>query len=244
MEIRRSNERGHADHGWLKTYHSFSFASYDDPAWRRFGPLRVINEDWIAPSQGFGRHGHRDMEILTYVIEGALSHRDSMGNGAIIQAGELQYMSAGTGVEHSEFNHDAQIPVHLLQIWIEPNVIGAVPRYAQQPRALADDAQGWQLLAGPEGAGAGLEIRQDAYLYGCRLDASAVVDLPRRSMRNGYVHVVTGSISIDKISLEAGDAALFRGSSAMDDAASSMPIVAGHEGATLLRFDLPSTPES
>lgn len=239
LEFRRSEERGFADHGWLKTRHSFSFADYHDPAWHHFGPLRVINEDWVGPAAGFGRHPHRNMEILTYIISGALSHRDSMGNGSVIQAGEMQYMSAGTGVEHSEFNHDPEQPVHLLQIWIQPDQMDQPPRYGQQSFDLVSHPNAWQLLAAPQTHQNALVIRQDAYLRACHLKDAALVEITSRATRNGYVHVVTGSLDLNTIPMQQGDAALCGAQPASVLAKDQvLTLKAGPEGATVLWFDL------
>ena len=172
LEIRRAGERGLADHGWLRSFHSFSFADYYDPAHMGFGALRVINEDRVQPGTGFGTHGHRDMEIISYVLEGALAHRDSMGNGSTIVPGDVQRMSAGRGVMHSEFNHDKTGVTHFLQIWIEPNARGIAPSYEQKPFAPAEKRGRLRLVASPDGREGSVTIHQDAYLYAALLDGA------------------------------------------------------------------------
>src|SRR3954452_22224086 len=170
MSIRRAGERGRADHGWLLSYHTFSFADYYDPAHMGFSALRVINEDRVQPGQGFGTHGHRDMEIISYVLEGALAHKDSMGNGSVIRPGDVQRMSAGTGVMHSEFNASDRDPVHFLQIWIEPDVRGGKPGYEEKRFEPADKRGRLRLIASPDGREGSTTIQQDAYLYAALVD--------------------------------------------------------------------------
>ena len=167
--VRRSNERGHAEHGWLDSFHSFSFADYHDPAHMGFGPLRVINEDRVQPGRGFGSHGHRDMEIISYVLEGGLAHRDSMGNGSVIRPGDVQRMSAGTGVVHSEYNASDKDAVHFLQIWIEPSVRGAAPSYEEKRFDDATKRGQWRLIASSDGRDGSVRIQQDASLFVTRL---------------------------------------------------------------------------
>ena len=207
IRVRRSDERGRGDYGWLKTRYSFSFANYHDPAHMGFGPLRVINEDHIAGGGGFPPHSHRDMEILTWIVSGALAHRDSMGNGSVIGADELQYMAAGTGVRHSEFNASDTDPVHLLQIWILPDAEGHAPRYGQwklTPGA-ADDA--FALLAGPDGSGAPIEIHQDARLYLARPSAGTPLNHALGDGRRAWLQLIGGEVSLNGTPLGAGDAA-------------------------------------
>jgi quercetin 2,3-dioxygenase len=206
IEIRRSNERGFADHGWLKSFHSFSFADYFDPAHVEFGPLRVINEDRVAPGAGFGTHAHRDMEIISYVLEGALEHKDSMGNGSIIRPGDVQRMSAGTGVTHSEFNPSPNEGVHFLQIWIQPDRRGIAPGYEEKKFA-ADEKRGRLcLIASPDRAQGSVLIHQDARVYAGLFDGAESATLPIAAGRRAYVHVARGSVQANETSLQAGDA--------------------------------------
>jgi redox-sensitive bicupin YhaK (pirin superfamily) len=206
IEIRRSNERGHADHGWLKSFHSFSFADYHDPAHMGFGALRVINEDRVQPGQGFGTHSHRDMEIISYVLEGGLAHKDSMGNGSVIRAGDVQRMSAGTGVAHSEFNASDREPVHFLQIWIEPDVRGIAPSY-EEKRFEPDSRRGrLRLVASPDGRDGSVTIHQDAFLYAALVSGDEAVEHEPRAGRRTYVHVVRGEAQVNGQPLAAGDA--------------------------------------
>ncbi len=207
ITLRRSAERGHANHGWLDTRHTFSFADYHDPAHMGFRDLRVINEDRVQPSQGFGTHPHRDMEIVTYVLDGALQHRDSMGNGSMIRPGELQRMSAGTGVTHSEFNPSASEPVHLLQIWILPERNGMSPSYEQRTFPFDERRNQLLLVASRDGAGGALTVHQNVALYASRLDASAEVRHPLRPGRHAWLQVARGDVSLDRESLHAGDGA-------------------------------------
>jgi quercetin 2,3-dioxygenase len=206
VEIRRSGERGHADHGWLDSHHSFSFADYHDPAHMGFGSLRVINEDRVQPGKGFGTHGHRDMEIISYVLEGGLAHKDSMGNGSVIRPGDVQRMSAGTGVHHSEFNASDRDPVHFLQIWIEPGVRGVRPSY-EEKRFDADSKRGrLRLIASADGREGSVTIHQDASLYAAVLDGDAPLEFAQKPERRTYVHVVRGEVVVNGQPLAAGDA--------------------------------------
>ena len=207
ITLRRSNERGHADHGWLNSYHSFSFAGYQDPNHMGFGPLRVINEDRVAPGQGFGTHGHRDMEIISYVLQGALAHKDSIGNGSVLRPGYVQRMSAGKGVMHSEFNGSQQDLVHFLQIWIEPNVLGIQPGYEET--TFDDVAKRGKLclIASNDGAAGSVKIHQDAKVYATLLDANEQVRHQLAKGRKAYVHVVRGDVLVNGQALGSGDAA-------------------------------------
>ena len=207
LTLRKSAERGHADHGWLKTRHSFSFADYYDPAHMGWGNLRVINEDRIAPGTGFGTHGHRDMEIVSIVLAGALAHRDGMGNGTLIPAGEVQRMSAGTGVMHSEFNA-ADAETHFLQIWSEPWQRGLAPGYEQKRIAPAAGPGGLRLVASPDGAGDSLRIHADAALRMGILRPGEAVELPLDPQRKAYVFLVRGRLEVNGQALADGDAAL------------------------------------
>ncbi|MCK9215186.1 MAG: pirin family protein [Rhodoferax sp.] len=208
ITLRPSRERGHADHGWLKSFHSFSFAGYYDPKHMGWGKLRVINEDWIAPGKGFGTHGHRDMEILTYVLQGALAHKDSLGNVKAIPPGDVQRMSAGSGVQHSEFNHAPDDTTHLLQIWIEPNVKGVKPSYEQT--TFADSAKQGRLclVASPDGAQGSVTLHADARLYAGLFDAGQTAALALATGRKAYVHLVRGALTVNGVALHTGDAAL------------------------------------
>jgi quercetin 2,3-dioxygenase len=206
QEIRRSKERGYADHGWLKSFHSFSFADYFDPRHVEFGPLRVINEDRVAPGQGFGTHSHRDMEIISYVLAGELAHQDSIGNGSTIRPGDVQRMSAGHGVRHSEFNPSSSQQVHFLQIWIQPNVQGIEPSYEEKRFAIDEKRGRLRLIASPDQADGSVLIHQDARVYAGLFDGAENALLPIAPGRFVYVHVARGSISANGVTLDAGDA--------------------------------------
>jgi redox-sensitive bicupin YhaK (pirin superfamily) len=207
LTLRRSGERGHANHGWLDSYHSFSFADYRDPAHMDFGPLRVINEDRVQPGQGFGTHGHRDMEIISYVLDGELEHKDSMGTGSIIVPGDVQRMSAGRGVMHSEFNPSRERPVHFLQIWIQPDVAGVAPSYEQKRFEPAEKRGRLRLIASRDGRDGSVRIHRDAAVYACLLDGDERVVHALAPGRRAYVHVARGSAEINGVALFAGDAA-------------------------------------
>lgn len=207
LQIRKSDERGDANHGWLHSKHSFSFGSYQDPRHTGFGPLLVINEDRVAPGQGFGAHGHRDMEIISYVLEGALEHKDSLGTGSVLHYGDVQRMSAGSGVRHSEFNGSRTEPVHFLQIWIQPAQTGISPGY-EEKHFDADAKRGQlRLIASPDGADGSLRIHQNARLYASLLSAGERVEHAVAAQRRVYVHVVRGSVSVNGTRLNGGDAA-------------------------------------
>ncbi len=205
ITMRKSRDRGHADHGWLDTYHSFSFADYHDADHMGFRHLRVINEDRVAAGKGFGQHGHRDMEILTWVLEGELKHEDSMGNGDVIKPGELQYMSAGKGVLHSEFNASQTQPVHLLQIWILPQTAGVAPRYGQKSFAKELTAGGLVTVASPDGADGSLAIRQDARLMVARTEKDETFAYPLGEKRFAYLQVARGRLRVNNTDLQQGD---------------------------------------
>jgi quercetin 2,3-dioxygenase len=206
LEIRRSEDRGYADHGWLKSYHSFSFADYFDEAHIEHGPLRVINEDRVEAGQGFGTHGHRDMEIISYVLEGELAHRDSIGNGSTIRPGDVQRMSAGHGVRHSEFNPSGSQPAHFLQIWIQPNTRGIAPSYEEKNFPPEDKRGRLRLIASPDQADGSVLIHQNARVYAGLFDGTenATLDIGRE--RLGYVHVARGAITVNGTKLSTGDA--------------------------------------
>jgi redox-sensitive bicupin YhaK (pirin superfamily) len=210
-QIRRSEERGHAQHGWLDSFHSFSFADYHDPAHMGFGPLRVINEDRVQPGQGFGTHGHRDMEIISYVLEGGLAHQDSMGNGSVIRPGDVQRMSAGTGVRHSEYNASRDEPVHFLQIWIEPAERGIAPGYEEKNFDAASKRGKLRLIASPDGRDGSVTIHQDAEIYAALLDGAEAVEFAQQAGRRTYVHVVRGEARVNGERLCAGDALKLEG---------------------------------
>lgn len=230
LTVRKSEDRGYADHGWLQSHHSFSFADYHDPAHMGWGNLRVINEDFVAPGTGFGTHGHRDMEIVTYVTAGLLAHKDSMGNGTDIPPGDVQRMSAGRGVRHSEFNHAPDQTTHLFQIWIEPRKTGIEPGYEQKGFADADKRGRLRLIASENGADGSVTIHADASLYAGLFDAGESVVLPLDPGRKGYVHVVRGTIDVNGRTLNSGDAALLSDEPAIT--------LANGNAAEVLVFDL------
>ena len=231
ISLRPSAERGHANHGWLDSYHSFSFADYYDPEEVGYGALRVINEDRVEPGTGFGMHGHRDMEIITYLLAGKLEHKDSMGNGSIIVPGDVQRMSAGTGVLHSEYNPSRDEPVHLLQIWIEPEVKGIAPGYEQRHIPPEAKRGRLRLIASPEGRDDSVAIHQDAELYAALLGGADAVAHPLGTGRRAYVHVARGSVRVNGQALHAGDAAKIS-----DEAAVTLDAATDAE---VLLFDLP-----
>jgi quercetin 2,3-dioxygenase len=232
QEIRRSKERGYADHGWLKSYHSFSFADYFDPQHVEFGPLRVINEDRVAAGKGFGTHSHRDMEIISYVLAGELAHRDSIGNGSTIRPGDVQRMSAGRGVRHSEFNPSPASLVHFLQIWIQPNVQGIDPSYEEKRFAPAEKRGRLRLIASPDQSDGSVLIHQDARLYAGLFDGDERASLKVAPGRLIYVHVARGAVQANGVALEAGDALK------LSDTA-ELQLKDGRD-AEVLVFDLPS----
>jgi redox-sensitive bicupin YhaK (pirin superfamily) len=231
IAYRKSSERGHAEHGWLDSFHSFSFADYYDPAHMGFGPLRVINEDRVQPGKGFGTHGHRDMEIVSYVLEGELSHKDNMGNGSVIEPGDVQRMSAGRGVMHSEFNPSADRPVHFLQIWIEPNVTGIRPSYEQKRVDAAAKRGRLAPIATPDGRDGSVTIHQDAAIYATLLDGDERVAHDVANGRRAYVHVARGSVAVDGERLGAGDAVKLDGGARI--------VLSDGDDAEVLLFDLP-----
>ena len=231
LDIRRSADRGHARHGWLDSFHSFSFAEYHDPAHMGFGPLRVINEDRVQPGRGFGTHGHRDMEIISYVLEGGLAHQDSMGNGSVIRPGDVQRMSAGTGVRHSEYNASEKDGVHFLQIWIEPARLGIAPGY-EEKRFEAESKRGrLRLIASPDGAEGSVTLNQDARLYAALLDGAESVAHAVQPGRRVYVHVVRGEAEVNGQRLSGGDAAKITGETRI--------AIGNARDAEVLLFDLP-----
>ena len=207
ITLRKSEDRGHANHGWLDSHHSFSFADYHDPQHMGFGPLRVINEDRITPGAGFGTHGHKDMEIISYVLDGELAHKDSIGTGSVIRPGDVQRMSAGSGVRHSEFNHSQEKGAHFLQIWIQPNVTGVAPSY-EEKRFPVEEKQGrLRLVASSDGREGSISMHQDACLYAGLFDGAQSAEMPIAPGRLAYVHAVRGEVTVNGVRLQAGDAA-------------------------------------
>lgn len=233
IQVRKSKERGHANHGWLDSYHSFSFANYYDPKHMGFSVLRVINEDVVAASQGFGMHSHRDMEIVTYMLGGALQHKDSMGNGSVIRAGDVQRMTAGTGVRHSEFNASNEEPAHLLQIWLLPERNGIEPGYEEKHFDAASKANQWRLIASRNAREGSLLIHQDVDLFATVLDAGKTLEYTTRPGRSLYFQIARGSVGVNGTQLETGDAI------AMDDV-TNVEIVS-QTNAEIVLFDLPSS---
>lgn len=231
IALRAAGERGHAEHGWLESWHSFAFAGYRDPEHVHWGPLRVINEDRVQPGQGFGTHGHRDMEIISYVIDGALAHRDSLGNGATIVPGEVQRMSAGTGVTHSEANHERERVTHFLQVWIIPKFTGLRPGYEQKAFPPAEKRGRLRLVGSPDGAEGSVTIHQDVRLYAGLFDGEESASLALAPGRLGYLHVVRGRVRANGHSLQAGDALRYRDEGRVE-------LEAGQD-AEVLVFDLP-----
>ena len=238
ITLRKSGERGYADHGWLKSFHSFSFADYYDPAHMGVGNLRVINEDRIAPGTGFGTHGHRDMEIVSYVLEGALAHKDSMGNGSgdsakadgVIRPGDVQRMSAGTGVQHSEFNHAQDQTTHFLQIWLLPRERGIAPGYEQKHFDGAAKRGRLALVASPDGVEGSVTVNADASIRAGLFDASERIEQPLDPQRHTYVHLVRGGLRVNDRQLQAGDALHLNGEPSL--------VIEGGEDAEVLVFDL------
>lgn len=230
ITVRKAGERGRVDHGWLKSWHSFSFADYYDPAHMQFSSLRVINDDTVEAGQGFATHGHRDMEILSYVLDGSLQHKDSMGNGKIMTYGEVQLMCAGTGVQHSEFNPSADEAVHFLQIWITPNQTGLRPCYQQKYFAVEEKRGRWCLLASADAAHGSLLLHQDARISAALLDGAEQLDYLMPSGRRVYLHVARGSVMAGSVHLTAGDALLLDNESRL--------VLQNAVNAELLLFDL------
>ena len=230
IQIRPANERGHAQHGWLDSWHSFSFGGYHDPAHVHFGDLRVINEDRVDPAQGFGAHSHANMEIVSYVLGGALAHKDSMGNGSTIRPGDVQRLSAGTGMTHSEFNHSPTEPVHFLQIWLLPNVTGIAPSYQEKHFDDADKRGRLCLIAAPDGADGAITIHANARVHAASVDGDERIEFAIPSQHLVYLHVARGSVVVNGQALVAGDALKF----------SDEPTVIIEQGqaAEVLLFDL------
>ncbi|UCV02789.1 pirin family protein [Dechloromonas denitrificans] len=230
ITLRKSSDRGQADHGWLHSQHSFSFADYYDPQQMGWGPLRVINEDRVEPGQGFGTHGHRDMEIISYVLDGELSHKDSMGNGTVIRPGDVQRMSAGAGVQHSEFNPSSGSPVHFLQIWIEPATRGIAPSYEQKFFAPDDKRGQLRLVASRDGRAGSVTVHRDADLYASLLAPDEQVGHQLAAGRIAYLHVVRGAVRVNGVRLETGDAAKIE--------AEQVLVIASEAASEVLLFDL------
>ena len=229
MNIRKANERGHASHGWLDTYHTFSFADYYDPKWMGYRSMRVINDDLVMPGMGFGTHPHRDMEIITYILSGALEHKDSMGNGRVIQAGDVRYMAAGSGVRHSEFNPSKEEAVHLLQIWIQPDATGVKPRYAE--KSLRDAESGkLHLITSKSGRAGSIAIHQDADLWLGKFEAGQTLAHRLPAGRHAWLHVAEGEIVLNGKTLSGGDAAAVSGDTQLS--------LAANRPSQVLLFDL------
>jgi len=231
LQVRKSEERGPAEHGWLSSRHSFSFASYQDPDHVHFGPLRVINEDRVAPGQGFGTHGHQDMEIISYVLDGALEHKDSLGTGSVLRYGDVQRMSAGTGVRHSEFNPSKTEGLHFLQIWIIPAEQGVAPGYEEKHFDVASKQGRLRLIASRGGRDGSVSIHQDAALYASILDGDDRVEHALAAGRLGYVHVIRGAVTVNGVALSTGDA--------LKVSDEEKVVIANPTQAEILLFDLP-----
>jgi redox-sensitive bicupin YhaK (pirin superfamily) len=231
LQIRKSKERGVADHGWLNSHHTFSFGHYFDAQHTGFGPLLVINEDRVQAGKGFGTHGHSDMEIISYVLDGALEHKDSMGTGSVLHYGDVQRMSAGTGVRHSEFNHSATAPVHFLQIWIQPNVKGIPPSYEEKHFTAAEKQGQLRLIASADGRDNSVLIHQDASIYAAILNGEQPLQHTLANGRTAYVHLIRGRLSVNGTELNGGDA--------VKVTAETLITLANAEAAEVLLFDLP-----
>ena len=233
LDLRKAADRGHAEHGWLNSHHTFSFADYYDRSQMGWSALRVINDDTVEPGQGFGAHSHRDMEIISYVLEGALEHKDSMGSGSVIRPGDVQLMSAGTGVRHSEFNHSSTEAVHFLQIWIMPKFTGTKPSYQEKRFDDGEKRGRLRLIVSPDGADGSLTIVQDARLYAGLVDGKEQIDHPIAPDRKAYVHVARGRVSLNGLELNAGDG--------VKVAEEALLTLSNGENADVLVFDLPQT---
>lgn len=230
-QVRKSEDRGKENHGWLNSQHSFSFGYYYDPEHTGFGPLLVINEDRVQPARGFGTHGHKDMEIISYVLDGALEHKDSMGTGSVLRYGDVQRMSAGTGVMHSEFNHSKSESLHFLQIWIEPNVKGIEPSYEEKHFTTESKQGKLCLIASPDGRDGSVLVHQDTFVYASILNADARIEHRLDHGRTAYVHVIRGQLTVNGTSLSTGDALKISEESAVT--------LSQAEAAEILLFDLP-----
>jgi redox-sensitive bicupin YhaK (pirin superfamily) len=231
LAIRKADDRGHANHGWLNSYHTFSFGGYYDPQHMGVSNLRVINDDTVAPGGGFSTHGHNDMEIISYVLQGALEHKDSMGNGSVIRPGDVQRMSAGTGVTHSEYNHSASEPVHFLQIWLQPNEMGVKPSYDQRHFPVGDRRGRWVLLVSPDGRDGSIATHQEALMFGSLLASGESLEYRFDADRQGYLHLARGRLRVGNITLNQGDGLAVQKQELLE--------LEGIEDAEVLLFDLP-----
>jgi redox-sensitive bicupin YhaK (pirin superfamily) len=231
LKIRKAEDRGHANHGWLDSYHTFSFGSYYDPRHMGISNLRVINDDTVAPGGGFATHGHNDMEIISYVLEGALEHKDSMGNGSVIRPGDVQRMSAGTGVTHSEYNHSKSESVHFLQIWLQPNALGVEPSYDQRHFPVEDRRGRWELLVSPDGRNGSIATYQDALMFGTLLMPGETLEYRFDADRRGYLHLARGQLRVGNVTLNQGDGLAIPLQELLE--------LEGIEAAEVLLFDLP-----
>jgi redox-sensitive bicupin YhaK (pirin superfamily) len=231
LAMRKAQDRGHADHGWLNSHHTFSFGGYYDPRYMGVSNLRVINDDTVAPGGGFAEHGHSDMEIISYVLDGALEHKDSMGNGSVIRPGDVQRMSAGTGVTHSEYNHSSTEPVHFLQIWLQPNAFGVEPGYDQKHFPIADRRGRWVLLVSPDGRDGSIATHQDALMFSALLGAGESLGYRFDPERQGYVHLARGELRIGNAIMREGDGLRMQKHELLE--------LVGVEEAEILLFDLP-----
>ncbi len=229
--LRRAEERGHANYGWLDSYHTFSFGRFYDRQQMGISNLRVINDDTVAPGGGFAEHGHSDMEIISYVLDGALEHKDSMGNGSVIRPGDVQRMSAGTGVTHSEYNHSSTDPVHFLQIWLQPNAFGVEPGYDQKHFPLDDRRGRWVLLVTPDGREGSIATHQDALMFGSLLASGETLEYPFDANRHGYLHLARGQLQVGDVTLKQGDGLKIQKHESLQ--------LKGIEAAEILLFDLP-----
>ena len=229
--LRRAEERGHANYGWLDSYHTFSFGRFYDSQQMGISNLRVINDDTVAPGGGFAEHGHNDMEIISYVLDGALEHKDSMGNGSVIRPGDVQRMSAGTGVTHSEYNHSSSEPVHFLQIWLQPNAFGVEPGYDQKHFPLDDRRGHWVLLVSPDGRDGSIATHQDALMFGSLLASGETLEYRFDANRHGYLHVARGQLQVGDVTLKQGDGLKIQKHELLQ--------LKGIEAAEILLFDLP-----
>jgi redox-sensitive bicupin YhaK (pirin superfamily) len=231
LAIRKAGDRGHANHGWLDSYHTFSFGNYYDPGHMGISNLRVINDDTVAPGGGFATHGHKDMEIISYVLEGALEHKDSMGNGSVIRPGDVQRMSAGTGVTHSEYNHSRSEPVHFLQIWLQPNAMGVEPSYDQRNFPVEDRRGRWELLVSPDGRNGSIATYQVALMLGTLLATGEAMEYRFDTERQGYLHLAHGQLRVGNVTLNQGDGLTIQKQELLE--------LEGIEDAEVLLFDLP-----